>query len=287
MQKELMIVRTLTGLHVGCGQATGPVDLPIHRETATSWPVVPGSSVKGVLRDAFREGEAMTEAERQLFGTSPTGKGDDAAASGQLCTSDLFCLLFPVPSWSGCFAWVTCPLALRRLGDELPDLDWSRLEAGEDEALVSTQSKLKFGTGQVLFGEIDLKAKDVDIQKLSATLAQLAGYTGSEVERRLAIVSDTVFTHLTQLCTAKVTKVTLQPDTKTAKEKGLRSEESVPPDAVFWGVLAFQTIGNWKAENGLKMFEEKFQKTARLQFGGKTTTGHGFCKALFHGAGEP
>ena len=50
----LMFVHALTSLHAGTGQGVGVIDLPIARERATDLPLVPGSSLKGCLREKYR-----------------------------------------------------------------------------------------------------------------------------------------------------------------------------------------------------------------------------------------
>ena len=47
----LLFLRALSPLHAGTGQGIGAIDLPIAREKATGIPYLPGSSLKGVLRD--------------------------------------------------------------------------------------------------------------------------------------------------------------------------------------------------------------------------------------------
>src|SRR5438309_535349 len=54
-QGGLLFLHAQTGLHPGSGTALGTVDLPIQRERHTQWPVIPGSTLKGILRDACRD----------------------------------------------------------------------------------------------------------------------------------------------------------------------------------------------------------------------------------------
>ena len=51
MEALLLFVHALSPLHVGIGQGVGLIDLPIAREKATGLPILPGSSLKGALRD--------------------------------------------------------------------------------------------------------------------------------------------------------------------------------------------------------------------------------------------
>ncbi len=46
-------LQTITPLHVGAGSGVGFIDMPIMREKVTNWPLVPGSALKGVMRDYF------------------------------------------------------------------------------------------------------------------------------------------------------------------------------------------------------------------------------------------
>ena len=54
MDSYLYHLHALSALHVGAGQGTGVIDLPIARERASQLPYVPGSGIKGVLREHRR-----------------------------------------------------------------------------------------------------------------------------------------------------------------------------------------------------------------------------------------
>src|SRR5260221_14740243 len=54
-QGRLLFLHAQTGLHPGSGTALGTVDLPVQRERHTQWPTIPGSALKGILRDRCRE----------------------------------------------------------------------------------------------------------------------------------------------------------------------------------------------------------------------------------------
>lgn len=53
MKKKLFIIRAMSNIHCGVGQGVDDIDLPTARETMTGFPIVPGSTIKGVLRDYF------------------------------------------------------------------------------------------------------------------------------------------------------------------------------------------------------------------------------------------
>jgi CRISPR-associated protein Cmr4 len=91
-------------LHAGVGQAAELIDLPIARLKGTGIPYVPGSSIKGVLRDA-RSGAGFNSDEVQaVFG--PDKDNADKHAGALICT-DARLLALPVRSFRGTFAYVT------------------------------------------------------------------------------------------------------------------------------------------------------------------------------------
>src|SRR5690606_18647908 len=98
--------------HAGTGQGIGLIDLPTARERATEHPLVPGSSIKGVLRDATaKPHEAKV---KELFGST-----DGSAAMVRI--SDARVLAFPVKSDRGTFAWVTSRYVLLRFARDCAD----------------------------------------------------------------------------------------------------------------------------------------------------------------------
>src|ERR1043166_7736227 len=54
-EAALLFLHAQTALHPGSGTALGTVDLPVQRERHTQWPTIPGSALKGILRDHCRE----------------------------------------------------------------------------------------------------------------------------------------------------------------------------------------------------------------------------------------
>ena len=83
----LLTLYAETSLHAGAGAALGVVDLPVQRERHTMFPTVPGTALKGVLRDTARrrvQGASLREANKSdevvaLFGGA-AGERDPEAA---------------------------------------------------------------------------------------------------------------------------------------------------------------------------------------------------------------
>jgi CRISPR-associated protein Cmr4 len=111
MVAKLMLLHAETPMHPGAGSALGTVDLPVARERHTGFPLIPGSSLKGVLRDKCANGNPKDEKVFAVFGPDTEGAAKHA---GALSLTDARLLAFPLRSLSGLFAWVTCPAVLER-----------------------------------------------------------------------------------------------------------------------------------------------------------------------------
>src|SRR5215212_9939032 len=123
--KAVLGFYTETPLHCGSGSGSGFVDLPIQRERHSNFPVIPGSTIKGVLRD-----ETADEWGHLL--DTYFGK-EDATSPGSVSFSDGFLVAFPVRTTVVPFAWVTCPMVLERAYRAM-GVDWPQglqLEAGK------------------------------------------------------------------------------------------------------------------------------------------------------------
>ncbi len=107
----MLFLHAQTALHPGSGTALGVVDLPIQRERHTQWPLIPGSSLKGVIRDACRRKAGN---EDRLFAAFGPDTADADKHAGAISITDARILAFPVRSLRGVFAWVTAPAVLER-----------------------------------------------------------------------------------------------------------------------------------------------------------------------------
>ena len=235
--KAILGLYTETPLHCGSESGAGLVDLPIQRERHSHFPVIPGSTIKGVLRDEMRGG--LGPQVDEFFG-SP-----DAATPGTISFGDGFLLAFPVRAASVPFAWVTCPMVLERtyraMKTACPDM--SGLKSGNGWA--SPGAELR---GDVLLEDVVVKIGDAPqagSRSLFAIFEQLLPdhdsfqYTRSIFPRRIVCVPDHDFEWLVESATEVVTRIKLDDDTKTTSgERGhMFNEELVPRDALFASVF--------------------------------------------------
>lgn len=246
MQANLLMWQALTPVHSGTGQSSsGVIDLPVAREVATNYPVLPASSIKGVLRAGQDD-----ETHRQLFGS--------LEAAGSLSFTDARLLCLPVRSYRGTFAYVTCALVLNRLAHDLGALGHSLTLPGrpvvpEGSAHVSGEA-LKQG-GAVLLEDVDLTAVDCPAARATADL--LAGLTGlgDELTARFAIVADDVFSFLAETAMEVTAHTRLDPHTKTVMNGALWYEESLPAGSLLSSFLlrgssAAFTLPDWVQVGG-------------------------------------
>ncbi|DAB30027.1 MAG TPA: type III-B CRISPR module RAMP protein Cmr4, partial [Sulfurimonas sp. UBA12504] len=105
MTTKPFFIKVLTPLHAGSGSDLGVVDLPIQRESHTSFPKIEASSLKGAIRSAF-ENKAKTDDEKinihRIFGCDDCEKQfpnpfnkENKDFAGVLGFSDARILFFP------------------------------------------------------------------------------------------------------------------------------------------------------------------------------------------------
>lgn len=268
MKANLLYLHTLAPLHVGVGQSGDVVDLPVAREKATAWPVVPGSGFKGALRSL-----AGNDAD-SLFGR--------IESSGAVAVTDLRLLLLPVRSFYGAVAWVTCPLALGRWARDAAALgldvgfEKQGLAVADAAVLVAPESAVSGtldGARKLVLEDLDLAAEDDPaVAQLGQTVGAAVGV--GHLAQHLAVVSDTLFSFLAESALEVSAHVRLEDDRKTVARGALWYEEAVPAEAVFYG-FAVVLRDEEQAADG---FRQLVQANPTIFVGGNTTTGMGLCR---------
>jgi CRISPR-associated protein Cmr4 len=287
MGNALLVLHALTPVHTGTGQAVDVVDLPVAREKVTGWPVIPASSIKGVLRDACcskdpRHGKAFGGPDP---GDAPEG-GSTRHFAGNLLFSDGRLLCFPVRSFAGVFAWTTCPSALERLARDCRAArleDPPRLAGPKDlsSVLVTESTRLRDSGDRVILEEFDLKVADPRVDELAKDIASRVfedeNWRESFVSR-FAVLHDDLFTTLTETATEVVARVALMDETKTVRPGALWYEEAVPAESIFVCPLIDagrngDDLVGWLAD----------QTILPVQIGGNATVGRGLMRLVLNG----
>lgn len=291
----LLFVHALTGLHPGSGTALGVVDLPVQRERHTEWPIIPGSSLKGILRaECARQAGEKDENVLAAFGP-PTGDAADHA--GAAAFSDARILAFPVRSLTGVFAWVTCPAVLTRLARDVSVATGGTLpavppEIGKDRAACAADSPLVIRDGRLMLEEFEFsRSDDTDVKELADWIASRAvsdAGTAGRMRSHLAVLDDDDFTHFVRNATEVVARVGLD-ERKTVRKGALFYEEYVPAETIFYSLVlcskSRRPNSTLTAADMLRWMGDHTPET--LQIGGGETVGKGFCAVRFSdGAGE-
>jgi CRISPR-associated protein Cmr4 len=303
-QHALVIYETITPLHVGCGQDVGVVDLPVIRERTTGYPFIPGSGIRGSLREAFSRRE---KADVDLLFGPEAGKDEEVRYAGCVATHDAKILLFPVRSDRGIFLWITCPAVLARFSRDaevfLPQAAAWRtvpgLAPGDEEVLGPAELAPatratpiyleEYAFGWADGGGPELAAGRQGFATWIGRLAKAAGVPG--LAERTVLVSDRTFHHFVSHATV-VQQHNRLTSAKTVEGGALFAVEAVPPQALFYGFLGGTTSRRPEAEGkqplganqvleSLNAFWGARGGAAYLHLGGDEGTGFGVTRLVW------
>jgi CRISPR-associated protein Cmr4 len=284
MKPYLTFVHALSPLHAGTGQGVDVIDLPIARERATGLPLLPGSSVKGTLLDAYRAASGAAY-DKELFGT--------AERAGKVQFTDQRLLALPVRSLAGTFAWASSPYLLARFARDALDCDSTfKLSPPQPAApkgdIPATCALVKEATDLIctVNNTSKIVLEDLDFVQAEEDASDWARYIGEGVfgdhmwqalfARRFCVVHDDVLTFLLLTATEVVARVKLDDTSKTAVDGGLWYEEALPTETILSGLML--------AGEADKQQIDAVTGGKTLQFGGKATVGRGLCRVRFGGA---
>jgi CRISPR-associated protein Cmr4 len=293
-------LHVVSPLHVGAGRGVGHIDLPIVREKVTNWPYVPGSAVKGVIADKYKATEENRKPGSDLAAAFGTASSNGDSQAGSLVFSDASIVCLPVRSFYGTFAWVTSPMALKRLrGANNPDasftLDDQKVLVLNDNKLSHTINSRDNNVYKVYFEDIDLT-----VQSGGANEGRLAAWSKlmaesvfpNDVEwqgiftQRLAVVSDDIFTFFCETGTEVAARIRIDDEKKTVEPKGLWYEESLPTEAILAGVVWCDRVFGNKELKQKDLIDKFCKEPCDLQVGGKASIGKGRVRCTFSGGGQ-
>lgn len=281
MKTAMLLWQAITPVHPGTGaDSATDIDLPVAREGATGYPMIPASTLKGVLRDGLglRPGDedatdTHIQQARTRFGYAdrPDAQGNTRSGAGDLTFTDARLLCLPVPSFAGTFALVTCPLILSRLDrdrrlmrfDPLPLPPSPGQEHDHLEARVTTESLLDHH-GRVILNDLDFTTH-ID-PTLTELCPELTGDpdAAATLAQRLCLVDDDVFTFLAATSLEVTAHIRLDPDKKTVQKGALWYEETLPAESLLTSLLI-------SSSGDLSVLEDQ----SWCQLGGRGTVGRG------------
>jgi len=258
-KKRTLFLYCEESLHAGAGSSTGTIDLPIQRERHTNFPKIESSSLRGAIREASYDtikGDATKEAKFiKIY-----GKKDDGTIHSAVDFTDARILFFPVRSYHGVFAWITCPLVLERLQrdykkmcqTDLPidtsstnsDIPKIELNAIEDNTVIVQEASTICSTKKAVFEEFIFDTKNqetkIDNKEIGEWIANIFGSDNAIINRlktSIALVSNDVFRDFVVLYTHKITRNKIDSETGTADGVGLFNEEFLPPESILYSFI--------------------------------------------------
>ncbi len=317
-----------TPLHVGSGDSLGIIDMPIQRERHTGFPKVESSSLKGSLRTAF-EGTAGNEVDKWIQIQAAFGYDEDGIISGVeekftvgegtekklkkefigcLGFTDARILLFPVKSMKGVFAWITCPLVLKKFAEEMRLCERSDLNFFQDisENTVPNSCELvvnKKGEDWIVLEEFAFKvSQNQNCVELATCLAEILfaetpqSYWEDKLSKSFVVLSNDDFKDFVEHSTEVITRTKIDNDTGTVQDGALFTEEFLPTDSImyslvlaspippmFWDENKFAWLKEFKKEShAVKYFEKSLKEIGNIfQLGGNATLGKGIVRMVF------
>ena len=288
MTTQLLTLFTRTPLHVGAGSSVGAVDQPIIRERHTRFPVIPGSSLKGVLASLWpeqvqakdKDGNPRTdkkgnpvmiraEIPMALFGSDDQNE----QKAGAVALGEAKLLAMPVRSAKGCFAFITSPICLERFARDagMKDIVVPKVD-GDMSCLAG--SDVLFEGKSVVLEEYRFENKGDFPSEWAEKLASLMPddpiLKGSM--SRLVLLSDGDLTYFAVNACQVSQHVSIDSRTGTALQGHLFNQEEVPSETLFYAPVTYM-----RDSKHLSTFADKLKDETLIQFGGKGSTGIGYC----------
>jgi len=264
MQNIILGMLAETFIHSGSGRTEGAIDLPVAREAATDFPYIPGSSLKGALRDYSRQ--YWSNGDRDNIDRCFGDEGKEKA--GALLISDARLLLLPVRSLTGSYKWVTSRLILERLKR---DLERSQSpDVVPDVPAPPSGCYIGLNEGTIYLEERIFNYQEKLPENLAARLQQFIHHqqTRERLENQLIILNDKDFSWFARYALSVQARNELD---SNKKSNNLWYEETLPPDTVMYCV-----IGERCRNSGMEELRVLLAKSPYLQTGGNETIGQGW-----------
>lgn len=264
----------ISPIHAGSGASVATVDLPIQRERHTGYPHIQASSVKGAMRDHFRQNNKEDKMlVNNIFGSDEQDgwNNKEETIPGLISVSDAKLLAFPMRSNIAPFVWVTSPTIMNRLKR---DLEYIGMKI--DKNFEAKGEKAKILVGNVSESRIILEDIVVKLDDHNPIQVDFIKEHFPDVER-LLLISDEMFDYCVSSCTEIQTNIKIDSEMGTAKEGGLRYQEFLPSDSVLYSVVYFSSRSNELQALNIKQYLQH-SINRFLQIGGDVTLGKGVCK---------
>lgn len=302
-ERATLIIKAISPLHNGSGESLGVVDRPVMRERFTDFPIVQGSSIKGVLRWWFKEklnGSGNGEKVEVVFGPEP-GRGQEHA--GAVCFGDAKLLSFPIRCIGGPFVWATSPLALHRaaevltlcgqpLGQSITNfiqnvipLTKPSVAENAGDLMVGPQNDRRILAEEYSFAVNTDPIPDSLVQEIASFIfSDDETFSKTYFNRRFIVLPDEIFVYFITHATEVMPNIRIG-EKGTTEEGSLRYTEYLPEETILYSLIEFES---GKGKQAMSSNDVKGYVAGNLpqviQLGADETIGKGLVKlTLRHG----
>ena len=304
MKTVLYSLYAFSVIHCVIGQGLNDIDLPVARHPVSGHPVIPGSSIKGVLKCLS---DQTSEEMKALFGAD--GKDNQNTFASAISINDAQLLALPIRSYYGTFAYIASSYTLENLKRQIQRSDYARkdafsslkipaLRAVEKNALIYkasvTSSSILYkpeASKKILLEELDLAIEESsmgDTNRWADCIADLF-YTEDEdkelFKKRFAVVDDNVLNFFCETALPVSPHIAIDQKTGIVKPGALWYEEYIPSLSLFTGTIGIDRGYTKETDNFTD--EQLYQalihngNPVNIQLGGKSTTGKGLVSILY------
>lgn len=295
MINQLYTLRAMSQIHCGIGQGLNDIDLPTARNKVSGHPLIPASSLKGVLKDEFMN---KTEDEQWLIDCVALFGGDGSSDhASAISVGDANLLALTVRSFFGTYAYLASPYTLMQLKQLFKRSNWpvnaSVPQIGIDKNTESYKIQVCHETilsetnnNRVLLEELDFLIDKNSADEWADIIAPLFfdDEEGQTIfKKRFAIVDDNALNFICDTGLPVDARIAIDEETGTVKNGALWYEETVPAESLFIGNMSVDRSYHPELKKQAKEFNEMLfnESPINCQVGGKSTTGKGFVEINF------
>ncbi|NPB00008.1 MAG: type III-B CRISPR module RAMP protein Cmr4 [Crenarchaeota archaeon] len=273
LKTNLLLIRTLTPLHVGSGRSSRAVDLPVQRDPE-ELPLIPSTSIRGVFRSILRTlsiddssilGDHIGEIAHLGIQPNP----------GKIFLTDAYLLLYPIHH-NGKTIYLTSRYCISRALkiislakkftiplDDLADKDFITIKLGNE--IIRTS----FKTSNRLEDSFNMLLKMFSVENYE------------NIVKNIRIIEDKnrILTKIVNSFNIRTYRIAMKNELyllKKVEEGALWCEEYVPKDTFFICAIAYTK----DVEKTVKDILNKLYRGV-VQLGGRETIGKGFCRIYF------
>ena len=248
-KSESYFLKTLSGLHTGCGENDTNIDQPVERESITGYPKLESTAIKGMLMSQSKETKQEFERNQHI------------------ALTDFKLLYMPVHTTPGFFKYATCPHILERFFSDLISHKQEEEEAKlllDEISMINEECVYQFKKKEEM---IHIGNSVFDVKYFNSVPKCL-----DNIKDKLLILDNENFKWISREMTEQVKRNKLD---ENGKSLNLFSKEYVPESSVFYGfVVKFPDV-----KKNIKMSENIINTKTHYYLGGDRALGKG--KILF------